>query len=276
MSSNSTSLTPDVGKRSNWTTGLRGVGKELFDRLVRLSLIIFIIALWWVVSISGIVSRLLLPSPLDVIHQFKVLAVNGKLLGDTEASLTRVLGGFMIALLLGVAVGCVMGLWKTARRAIAPLVEAVRPIPPIALIPLVMLWFGIGEVSKFVVVAFGAIFPILLNTLQGFDAIEEVHLRAVRCLGGGRRDEFRHVIIPTITPFIVVGARLGLAMAFIVLVAAELIAANRGLGFLIEQGQTTFNTSDVIVGIIVIALLSIGLNAIMLRIQRHFGRWREV
>lgn len=233
-----------------------------------------IIAVWAFLSGTGRVNDLLLPGPSAVLKAGVALALDGTLLTDITASLGRVVAGFLVALAIAIPLGILMGISRTVHYAVDPLVEVVRPIPPIAIIPLAMLWFGIGEASKVFLIAYSAFFPILLNTIAGFHAIDPIHMRAALTLGANRFQIYRYVVLMSIFPHVVVGARLGMAMGFIVLVAVELIAASSGLGFRIQEARQYFRTDQILVGIVVIGLLGLLLNHSLLALERRVVRWR--
>lgn len=233
------------------------------------------IGVWWVLSKSGIVNPVLLPSPGEVIVALGASLEDGSLWEHIWASMARVLNGFFLGFVLAVPIGVLMGNFLVAYRLIDPIIEFLRPIPPIAMIPLAILWFGIGEASKVFIIAYGAFFPILVNTIAGFAEVDQTLIRAARTLGASRFEIFRDVILRSAVPFIVVGARLGMGMAFIVLVAAELIASSEGLGYLINDARYNFRTDIVFLGMVVIGILGILLNKILVMTERRLLRWRE-
>lgn len=238
--------------------------------------IAIVVGFWEFLSGTGRVNALLLPTPVAVFQAAVMLTQNGTLPIDTAVSLGRVVVGFLAALVVAVPLGVLMGLWRVVSDAINPLIEVLRPVPPIAIIPIAMLWFGIGESSKIFLIAYGAFFPILLNTIAGFRAIDPIHIRAVQSLGATRWQIIRHVIVLSAFPYIVVGARLGMAMGFIVLVAAELIAADTGLGFLIQDARQHFMTDQIFVGIIAIGIVGLILNQSLLVVERRIVPWRFI
>jgi ABC-type nitrate/sulfonate/bicarbonate transport system permease component len=231
--------------------------------------------LWALVSSAGWVERVLLPSPLEVLDSLFAALRDGSLLHHVIASLMRVLEGFLIALLTAVPLGIAMGVSPVARGIVEPLLELLRPIPPIALIPLAILWFGIDELSKVLIIGYGAFFPILLNTLAGFREVDPVHVRAAQVLGARRHHVFRDVVLRSAFPFIVVGARVGMGMAFIVLVAAELIASSAGLGFLITDARYNFRTDQMFLGMAMIGILGLVLNKGLLEAERRLLKWKS-
>jgi ABC-type nitrate/sulfonate/bicarbonate transport system permease component len=232
------------------------------------------VGLWWLLTYTGWVSRVLLPSPLEVLQALVVSLQDGSLLRHIAASLARVLEGFLVALAVAVPLGIAMGVSHVVRALIEPLLELLRPIPPIALIPLAILWFGIDELSKVFIIAYGAFFPILLNTMAGFREVDPVQVRAAQVLGAKRYHIFRDVVLRSAFPFIVVGARVGMGMAFIVLVAAELIASSVGLGFLISDARYSFRTDQMFLGMACIGVLGFALNKVLLEMERRLLKWK--
>jgi ABC-type nitrate/sulfonate/bicarbonate transport system permease component len=169
-----------------------------------------------------------------------------------------------------------MGSSSIARGLLDPLVELLRPIPPIAMIPLAILWFGIDELSKVLIIAYGAFFPVLLNTMAGFQEVDRTHIRAAQTLGATRARIFRDVVLRSAYPFIIVGARLGMGMAFIVLVAAELIASDAGLGYLINDGRYNFRTEQIFLGMACIGVIGFALNKMLMYAERRLLKWKYV
>lgn len=232
------------------------------------------LSIWWLVSATGVVSPVLLPAPAEVLESLVRLSADGTLLGHISASLLRVIEGFLLALAVALPLGVAMGMSPIARGLLEPLIELIRPIPPIAVIPLAMLWLGIGELSKVFIIMLGAFFPILINTMAGFAAVDPVHVRAAQTLGAGRFAIFRDVVIRSAFPYMVVGARLGMGLAFIVLVAAELIASSEGLGYLINDARYRFQTSEIFLGMACIGALGFILNRLLLGVERRLLRWK--
>ena len=232
------------------------------------------ISLWALVTASGWVNPVLLPSPLEVLKTFIASVADGSLLKHIGASLLRVLEGFAAAMLIAVPLGVAMGISRTVFGLLDPILELLRPIPPIAVIPLAILWFGIDELSKVFIIAYGAFFPILVNTMAGFREVERVQVRAAQALGASRYHIFRDVVLRSAFPFIIVGARLGMSMAFIVLVAAELIASSVGLGFLISDARYNFRTDQMFLGMACIGVLGFLLNKGLLEIERRLLKWK--
>jgi ABC-type nitrate/sulfonate/bicarbonate transport system permease component len=229
---------------------------------------------WWL--LTGLIGKVLLPPPPEVAETMVRWIADGSLAKHTGISLLRVVEGFFLAFVVAVPVGTLVGSSQVARGLVEPIVELLRPIPPIAMIPLAILWFGIDELSKVLIIAYGAFFPILVNTVAGFQEVDRTHIRAAQTLGASRLQIFRDVVLPSAYPFIVVGARLGMGMAFIVLVAAELIASSAGLGYLINDGRYSFRTDQIFVGMVCIGVLGFLLNKGLLEAERYLLKWKYV
>jgi len=233
-----------------------------------------VLIVWAAVTYFGLVNIALVPSPQQVARSAWADIRDGSLGLNTLASLTRVIEGFLLALVIAVPLGALMGIARTLRGLGEPLIELIRPVPPIAFIPLAILWFGIGELSKIMIVAYGAFFPIFVNTMSGFREVDRVHIRAAQTLGANRLHLFRDVVLPSAMPQMVTGARLGMGMAFVVLVAAELIASSEGLGYMINNARFDFRTDQIFVGIIAIGVLGFVLNKALLKAERRLLHWK--
>ena len=249
-------------------------GSSRYRGMLALISVAFVVFAWSLASGLRWVNPVLMPSPFDVARAAAAAIADGSLVHNTLASLRRVLEGFAVAMLVAVPLGAFMGISRTLRGLVEPLIELLRPVPPIAFIPLAILWFGIGELSKVMIIAYGAFFPIFVNTMSGFRDVDRVHVRAAQTLGAGRYRLFMDVVLPSAFPQIVTGARLGMGMAFIVLVAAELVASSEGLGYLINDARFSFRTDQIFVGIITIGLLGLLLNRGLLETERRLLHWR--
>ena len=232
------------------------------------------IALWWGSVALGLANPVLLPSPADVVKAIIEMGLDGSLFVDIGVSFGRALGGFLIAAAIGVPLGILVGRSARLAAAIDPWIELLRPVPPIAFLPLVVLWFGIGEFSKLVVVSYGALFPILINSIHGVRAVDNGLVRAARALGAGSRQIFYLVVLPAATPSILTGLRLGAGMAIFVLVAAELLGSSAGLGWLIMDSREHFFTDRIMVGIIALGLIGYLVNRGLIAMERRLLRWR--
>jgi len=164
------------------------------------------------------------------------------------------------------------------RRAYAwfnPLMQLLRPIPPIAYIPLAILWFGLGNPPAIFLIALGAFFPVLMNTIAGVRQVDSIYLRAARNLGAGQRVLFLRVMLPAAVPYILAGMRIGIGTAFIVVIVSEMIAVNNGLGFRILEAREYFWSDKIIAGMISIGLLGLAIDMVMNRLNNHLLRWHR-
>jgi ABC-type nitrate/sulfonate/bicarbonate transport system permease component len=232
------------------------------------------LGVWWGAVASGMANPVLMPPPDAVFVAITEMILEGSLPIDIGVSLARALGGFTIATVIGVPLGVLIGRSARAFAVIDPWIELARPVPPIAVLPLVVLWFGIGEESKLVVVFYGALFPILVNTVQGVRSVDNGLVRAARALGASERQIFRLVVLPASVPSVVTGLRLGAGMAIFVLVAAELLGSSSGLGWLIMDAREHFFTDRIMVGIVALGVVGYAINRSLLWIEHRLVRWR--
>ena len=230
---------------------------------------------WSAVSRSESVISRFLASPWEVAQALWSLAVTGELLDHTVASIFRVLVGLGVAVAVGVPTGLLMGWWPTAERALAPLLEFLRPIPIAAWVPLSVLVFGIGELPARVLIFLGAVHPIIVNTVLGVRSVERLHIRAAQMLGARQRDIVWRVLIPSALPSVITGIRLGLGIAWWVVIVAELLAVRSGLGYVMVSAQALLRSDIIIAGILVIGLVGYALNRLALWIESRVTPWRR-
>ncbi|GHH71913.1 ABC transporter permease [Kitasatospora indigofera] len=216
-----------------------------------------------------------LPGPAEVAGRAGELLADGTLLDDTLASLRRVLTGFALGTLTAVPVGFLMGWYPTARALLEPYVQFFRTIPPLALIPLAIVLMGIGEVPKVFVIFLAAFLSSVVAAFQGVVDVDVTLVDAARVLGAGDRAIFLRVVIPAAAPFILVGMRIGLGSAWGTLVAAELIAAQEGLGFRMQQAQLYYDLPTIFVGLITIGVLGLAMDRLLQLAERRLTRWQE-
>ncbi|HHQ4651979.1 taurine ABC transporter permease TauC [Aeromonas hydrophila] len=237
-----------------------------------------LLALWWLVARLGLISPLFLPPPAQVLQQFATLAgpqgfMDATLWQHLAASLQRILIALAAATLCGVTVGLAMGLSPTLRGMLDPLIELYRPVPPLAYLPLMVIWFGIGETSKVLLIYLAIFAPVAMATLAGVQGAKQVRLRAARALGANRWQVLWYVIVPGALPDILTGLRIGLGVGWSTLVAAELIAATRGVGFMVQAAGEFLATDVVLAGILVIALIAFTLELGLRALQRRLTPW---
>lgn len=212
------------------------------------------VALWSLAS-TRLGNTVLLPSPLAVLASYRDLIADGSLAKDVWASLVRVFTGFFIASGIAVPLALILAYSRILRGLMMPLISLIRPIPPIAWIPLAILWMGLGDPPSYFITAIAAFFPIFLNAFAGGASLQHEHVNAARSLGAGPAALLATVMLPSALPMIVTGLRIGLGQAWMAVVTAELIAAQSGLGYMIQISRLDLETSRVLVGMTVIGLL---------------------
>lgn len=230
------------------------------------------VAIWWVLTVSGAVG---LPPPPDVARKFVDLIASGQLATDIMSSLARVLTGFLLGVILAVPIGFIMGWYKVARALIEPYLQFFRMIPPLAIIPLAIVTMGIDETPKIFVIFLASFLASVVATYQGVISVDKTMINAARVLGAKDMTIFLRVIIPASTPFILVGVRIGLGSAWATLVAAELIAAQTGLGYRMQQAQLYYDLATIFVSLITIGVLGLAMDRLLLAIERRLTVWQE-
>lgn len=253
---------------------------------------VLVIVLWQVLSTSGLINPVVLPSPVAVVERWWdyllpteaydpaqsswiLWALSGEMLFDAWSSLYRVVLGFAVGAGLALPLGLAMGGNPRIYALFDPLMQVLRPIPPIAYIPLAILWFGLGNAPAVFLIAIGAFFPVLMNTIAGVRHVDGIYLRAARNLGAGRLTMFLRVILPAATPYILAGARIGIGTAFIVVIVSEMIAVNSGLGFRILEAREFMWSDKIIAGMFTIGFLGLAIDIGMNRLNNHLLRWHR-
>ncbi|MEV0848886.1 ABC transporter permease [Streptomyces sp. NPDC049954] len=216
-----------------------------------------------------------LPGPVSVARKGGELAADGTLADDVLASLRRVVLGFALGTVAAVPVGFLMGWYPVARGLLEPYVQFFRTIPPLALLPLVIVVFGIGEVPKVFVIFLAAFLSSVLAAFQGVVSVERTLLDAARVLGARDRQIFLRVVVPASAPFLMVGMRIGLGASWSTLVAAELLNAPAGLGYLMQHAQLFYDLPSIFVGLISIGVLGLLMDRLLLIAERRVTRWQE-
>ena len=241
-----------------------------------LAVIALVIAVWWIVVIKT--ESAIFPTPGQVVSGAWELAQDGTLWEHIRASLLRVGIGFGLALLVAVPLGLWMGWVGGAYRTFNPIFQMLRPISPIAWIPLAILWFGVGDVSPIFLIFISSVFPMIVQTTSGVHTIERRYLRAAANFGVSRAVLFRQVVIPAVLPEIIVGMRIGIGVAWLVVVAAEMIALRSGLGYLIMDSRNAGNRYDlVIASMVIIGIIGLLLDGFTRLLERlKTVKWRYV
>lgn len=230
------------------------------------------LGLWWLASVLNPTT---LPSPLDMAVRAAELFQDGTLQEHLLASLQRVLLGFVIGSGLAIPLGFLMGWYKPIRAILEPWTQFFRTIPPLALIPLTIVLLGIGEVPKVAVISLAAFLVSIVATFQGVLNVDKTLINAGRVLGASDFVIFRSIVIPASTPFIMVGLRQGLGSAWATVVAAELIAAQLGLGFMMQKAQIYYDLPTIFVGVVIIGLLGLVMDRLLLWADSVLTSWQE-
>ena len=268
--------------------GMAIIKRTLHGTIVPVVLLI----VWEALTQSGFINPQILPAPSQVLLRWidylkpleqydpanmSYLAwfFSGELPHDALTSIIRVVGGFGIGAGLALPLGLLMGGSARFYQLMNPLVQLLRPIPPIAYIPLAILWFGLGNPPAFFLISLGAFFPVLMNTISGVRTVDEIYIRAARNLGASGATLFLRIILPAATPHILTGLRVGIGVAFIVVIVAEMIAVNNGLGFRILEAREFMWSDKIIAGMITIGLLGLAIDTGMDRINRYLLRWHR-
>ncbi|WP_235491810.1 ABC transporter permease [Leifsonia sp. Root112D2] len=229
------------------------------------------IAIWWILALSGFQ----FPTPPEVVAKGIQLWNAGILQKDILASLSRVLSGFLLGSAVAIPVGFLMGWYTIARGLFEPWIQFFRTIPPLALLPLVLVLLGIGEVPKIFVIFLAAFLACVISTYQGVVNVDRTLINAARVLGAKDGAIFARVVVPASTPFILVGMRVGLGSAWATLVAAELLAAQAGLGYRMQQAQLYYDLATIFVGIVMIGILGLIMDRLLLLAEAKLTGWQE-
>jgi NitT/TauT family transport system permease protein len=237
-------------------------------------LIALLIGAWWLVVVQS--ASVIFPTPWQVVTGTLELVADGTLWEHIGSSLMRVGAGFLLAVVVAVPLGLWMGRVDAAYTTLNPVFQIMRPISPIAWIPLAILWFGVGNASPIFLIFIAAVFPVIVQTAAGVHTIEKRYLRAAENFGASRTKLLRQVIFPAVLPDLIVGMRISLGVAWLVVVAAEMIALRSGLGYLIMDSRNAGNRYDlVIAGMIIIGLIGLLLDGLMRLLEGLKSiRWR--
>ncbi len=233
-----------------------------------------IIALWQAASSLGLLSPVAMPSPLSVVHALRELAASGKLGVHLGESLFRIGFGWLLGTAAGLAIGLAMGIFSVARAIGIPITAAMFPIPKIALLPLFILWFGIGEASKVATIALGVFFPTVISAYSAVDNVPRNLIRMGQSFGVPAHAIVAKIILPGAMPGILAGFRISSSIALILVVAAEMIGAEYGIGAFILAAGNLMQTDQLVAGVVVLSLLGLAISVVLGQIERRVLRWR--
>ncbi|MEM6451863.1 MAG: ABC transporter permease [Cyanobacteria bacterium P01_D01_bin.105] len=262
-------------------------GQDLQTQALREKALLFVISiaipflilvLWEVTTRQGWIDELFLPSLSGIVGEFLAIVRKGyagtPLIAHVLASLKRVFLAFGIGTIVGLLLGLLMGYYKYIRAAFYLITEVLRPIPPLAFITLFILWFGIGEVSKVSIILYAGMLIVMLNTIEGVRACPNEKILAARTLGAGDLAIFLYVILPAALPYIFTGMRVALSVDFGILVAAELLAGDLGVGYIIQDASTFFNVEALFVGILMIAFFGVISDIVLRLLSTRIVHWQ--
>lgn len=238
--------------------------------------LVVVLGVWQALAGTGVINAFLLPSPGRLTVAGYQLVADGSLFRHALASLERVLIGFLLAASCGIVLGIVLGWSRVASDFIRPVIECLRPIPPIAWTPIAILWFGVGNAPSYFLVFIGAVFPVFVNTFVAVHNIDRTQINAALCLGAGPGLLIRDVLVPASLPIIFPGLRVALGIGWMCVVTAELIAAQSGLGYMIQQNRVLLQTPNVVVGMVTIGVIGFGMSWIMTAIEKRVIPWSQV
>ena len=252
---------------------MRKLNVKVLVRAITIPVIILII--WQLAGVFGLVSKTVLPTPLDIFLAFQELIKTGELFGHLSISVFRAAAGFFIGGGLGIILGTIVGFSTRSEQYLDPSVQMLRTVPHLAVAPLFVLWFGFGETSKVLLIADGAFFPLYVNAFLGIRGVDSKLFDVARVLEFSKRKLITKLILPAALPNLLLGARLSLGVAWVSLVVAELMGSTEGIGYMIMDARQFSNTDIVFVGIIIFAFVGKFSDSLVRLLEVKFLRWRD-
>lgn len=248
--------------------------KERLKQMLTVVSPIFILLVWEVFSRTGILDIRFFPPPTAIIQTFLGMVTSGTLIEHISISLYRIIGGFLLGVIPGIIIGLLMGLYGPIRYFMSPIVMAFMPIPTLALMPIIIILFGIGDLSKVITIAGSVFFPVVINTAAGVMNIDSIYLDVAKNYGAGRKDFFFKIALPGALPVMLEGIQMGQAIALLTIVAAEMMGATSGIGFLIWTSYKAFLLKEMYVGLILISFFGYVFSLLLRSLQRKLVPWR--
>ncbi len=249
--------------------------RKLLDLLPGLAFIAAIVFGLQKLVEAGVINRALFPAPSVIGATILDLLRNGDVAGPLGSTLALFLAGFLIASLTGAVLGLAMGSSRTISNLLTPLVEAIRPLPKAALLPVLILFLGLGAPMKITAVALASSFPVLINTIQGVRGVDATLVATGRTFGRSRLAIMLQIVLPACVPYILTGMRVALALALLMTILAEMLAGTGGLGALVLENQRAFRIRQMYAWLVILALLGLVINTAMLLAERRFAPWLE-
>lgn len=236
---------------------------------------ILLLVLWELLSRTEIIDSRFFPPPTSIVQTFWDLARSGELFSHVGISLTRIVFGFIAGTIPGILLGLLMGMYRPLKSFFSPLLMALMPIPTLALMPLILILFGIGEISKVITIAGSVFFPVVINTAAGVANIDSSYLDVAKNYGVGPKDFFLKIALPGALPVMMEGIQMGQAIALLTIVAAEMIGAQSGIGYLIWSSYKVFNFNPMYVGLILISFFGYIFSILLRWLQHKLVPWQE-
>lgn len=247
---------------------------ERLKQLLTIASPIFILLIWEFLSRTGLIDIRFFPPPSAIIGTFFSMLLSGELLTHITISLYRILGGFLLGVIPGIIIGLLMGLYAPIRHFFSPIIMAFMPIPTLALMPIIIILFGIGDVSKVITIAGSVFFPVVINTAAGVIQIESIHIDVAKNYGANKMQFFMKIAFPGALPVMVEGIQMGQAIALLTIVAAEMMGATSGIGYLIWISYKAFLLQEMYVGLILISFFGYLFSLFLRGIQKKVLPWR--
>src|SRR5258705_7262670 len=251
---------------------LRSVGHR--DRIINIVSPLALLLLWELAVRAGLVDARFFPEPSRILGRLVGLAQSGELWTNTWASLQRLFWGALFGMVPALVLGLLVGLYRPVRAIVEPLVAATYPVPKSAILPLILLIFGLGEASKGAMVALGVFYPMIINTTAGVLEIDRIYLDVGRNFGAGRWQTFRTIALPGAAPLIMAGVKLGAGLGLVLIAIAEMIGAQSGIGYMIWNAWQLMAVDTMFVGLVVIALLGFAFSWALDELERRLLPWK--
>ena len=257
----------DVGERARLAARRR-------DRILSIASPLGLLLAWELAADAGLIDVRFFPAPSAIIAKLIEMARSGELTENVLISLQRIVLGFLLGGVPAIVIGIAMGIWRPIRALVDPLIVATYPIPKSSLLPLILLIFGLGEMSKVVMVAIGVFYPMAINATAGVLQINQIYLDVGKSFKASPWDTFRTIALPGALPFIMTGVKLGAGLALILIAIAEMVGAKSGIGFMIWSAWETFAVAKMYVGLFVIALIGFAISLLLNEVERWVIRWK--
>ena len=257
----------DVGERARLAARRR-------DRILSVASPLGLLLAWELAADTGLIDVRFFPAPSSIIAKLIEMARSGELTENVLISLQRIVLGFLLGGVPAIVIGIAMGIWRPVRALVDPLIVATYPIPKSSLLPLILLIFGLGEMSKVMMVAIGVFYPMAINATAGVLQINQIYLDVGKSFKASPWDTFRTIALPGALPFIMTGVKLGAGLALILIAIAEMVGAKSGIGFMIWSAWETFAVAKMYVGLFVIALIGFAISLFLNEIERRLIRWK--